>query len=140
MNIKKQLKILISSTFLKFLLVGGIGSVLNLFIFYILADVIRLNVSISAIIAFGFAVTQNYYFNSCYSFKNCQSSKFSLWSYIKYVCVNLLGLAVNLIVVNILVNLYIARPKVFAQFFGIAVGMVLNFIGSKYLVFKKPKY
>jgi len=137
MNIINIINKVYNKTLFRFMVVGGIGSILNLSIFYILADIFNINVSISAIIAFSGAVTQNYLLNSRYTFNKFNTIRLSLWLYSKYVAVNLIGLVVNLIIVNILVTLYSIWPKVFAQFIGIVIGMAINYFGSKVLVFSK---
>lgn len=125
------------NSFARFAVVGFFGVLCNLLIFYIAFHVFSLGINFSAVIAFAFAVTQNYYFNHIWSFEFYVDSKPNPADYFKYVLVNLIGLAVNLLVLNVLVVLFVDIQKVVAQFFGIFAGLLANYVGSYIYVFVK---
>jgi putative flippase GtrA len=53
----------------------------------------------------------------------------------RYVMVNIFGLIINLIVLNLLIYNFGLEFHIQAQFLGILSGMMLNFIFSKKVVF-----
>lgn len=128
---------LYNSKFVRFSITGGFGTITNLIIFYIICDIFKLPSNLGAIVAFLFAVTQNYFINHFWTFKNLSiSQSASFIDYIKFVGISLIGLGINLIIMNLILFYYKLPLKVIAQFFGIIGGLIFNFFGSKMLVFK----
>lgn len=122
----------------KFALVGAAGTVTNLIVFFISGDLLGINANIASVLAFSFAVTQNYFGNKLWTFQSNTSSKFTISEYLKFVSVSLAGLAVNLVILNIILGIWKNIPlKVIAQLAGIGGGLVLNFIFSRLFVFKR---
>jgi putative flippase GtrA len=124
--------------FIKFGITGGLGTITNLIIFFFCADVFNLPpvpVSIGCFIVSG---TQNYFINHRWSFSQTMSgTKPSVRRLVSFLCVSLAGLAVNIAVMTAVLNY--ARPpyKFIAQACGIAAGMFINFVFSKFIVFKE---
>ncbi len=129
----------LDQSLIKFLIVGAGGLVLNLFIFYLLADVLKWDPNFSAIIDFVICVTVNYFLNHIWSFKEVVNYPPSLKSYFKFFLIYLIGLSVNLLVLNIILILFMPSLKVIAQFFGSVCGTFFDFFGAKFLVFVKNK-
>lgn len=128
---------ILSSQFFKFAIVGGLGTITNLLIFFIFVDKIGFNVTLISTFAFLVAVSQNYYLNHFWTFSHVTiKQKPSFKNYIRFVFVSLTGLVVNLIVLNLLLYFFVFKYKVFAQGIGIFAGFLINFIGSKKIVFK----
>ena len=126
------------SSFVRFCIVGTIGVITNLVVFYLTRHYLALSVSLAAVAAFLVAVTQNYYFNHKWTFSFDEQSKPNLFSFIKYAGVNLFSLAVNLIVTNLV--LFFAGKgfsESLAQAFGILTGFVLTYVGSSVFIFAK---
>ena len=121
----------------RFAIVGGMGFLTNLSVFFITADLLLLEPNFCSVIAFAIAVTQNYIFNHLWSFKEHTNYGLNVRSYFQYVIVNILGLLVNLVILNLILIVFNPPMKVIAQFFGIIVGFVVDYIGSKMFVFKK---
>lgn len=129
-----------NSKFIRFSITGGLGTVTNLVIFYIICDLLKQPSNLGAIVAFIFAVTQNYFINHFWTFKDySKKKKVSFPDYIKFVGVAILGLAVNLLVLNLLLFFFKFPLKVIAQTIGILMGLFFNYIGSDKFVFKKQK-
>ena len=126
-----------NNTLFRFLLIGGLGLILNLIIFFVLADILKINHNLASIAAFFFAVSQNYLLNHLWSFKKIFSYPLSFSAYLKYFSVNLLGLAVNLIILNMLIYIFNPNLKISYQFLGIVAGTLFNYLGAKYFVFSK---
>jgi len=136
-NFWKKIAELHENSLLRFLFVGALGTIVNIIIFYIFADYLNFNASISSIIAFWVAVTHNYLLNHLWSFKKYVNFQVNRKSYIKYVCVNIFGLIVNLIVLNLILMQFNPTTKATAQLFGVLAGTFFNFILSKLYVFNK---
>jgi putative flippase GtrA len=133
----KKIAELYENSLLRFLFVGALGTIVNMIFFFIFADYLNFNASISSIIAFCVAVTQNYFLNHLWSFKKFVNFQVNMKSYIKYVCVNIFGLIVNLIVLNLILMQFNPTIKTTAQLFGVLAGTFFNFILSRFYVFNK---
>jgi putative flippase GtrA len=127
---------LYENSLLRFLFIGFLGTILNIVIFYIVADYFGIDANAASIIAFCIAVTQNYVLNHLWSFKKYISYDLNLNSYLKYVSVNIFGLVANLIVLNLIMIEFQPSLKVIAQLCGILVGTIFNYILSRLYVFK----
>ncbi len=126
--------------FIKFGVVGALGTLTNLAIFFIFVDILKLQAAIISILAFLVAVTQNYILNHKWTFKEITlDNKISLFGWFKFVLTSLLGLLINIVVLTLIIHFFNPPYKVIGQFFGILSGMALNFLGSKFFVFKNKK-
>ncbi len=136
-NCREKMGKLYENSFLRFLFVGGLGTVVNILIFFILADTLHFDPTFSSVIAFLFAVTQNYVLNHVWSFKNVVKFQLNKKSYFKYVFVNIFGLVINLLVLNMILLWLNPAIKTEAQLFGVLSGTIFNFILSRMYVFKE---
>ncbi len=125
----------LESSFLRFIIVGGLGLITSLTIFYSLADILKVDPSISAVIAFCPAVTQNFLLNHYWSFAKVVNYPASLRGFFKYVGIYLLGLCINVLVLNLALVIFHPDLKVIAQFIGTLSSMIFDFFGIKLLVF-----
>lgn len=136
-----KIKKIFNAQFIKFAVVGALGTITNLSIFYIFVDKAKFNPTLISSIAFLVAVTQNYLLNHFWTFKNIvKEEKPSFKSYFKFVVTSLTGLAVNLSILNVLLYFFVFKYKVFAQAAGIFAGFLINYIGSKFFVFKSKNF
>ncbi len=127
-----------SIKFFRFSITGGLGTITNLLIFFLICDLLKLPSNLGAIIAFIFAVTQNYFINHFWSFNEyIKIRKVSIKDYLKFVGISLIGLGINLVVLNIILYFFKLPFKVVAQAIGILFGLIFNYFGSSRLVFKK---
>lgn len=134
----RLLQTIFKKKIIKFGFVGGLGTITNMAIFFIFVDLLKFSPTIISTIVFFIAATQNYILNHVWTFKTETSgNKISFYGWIKFILTSLLGLAVNLLVLNLILRFFILPYKVIAQAFGILSGMIFNFLGSKYFVFKK---
>lgn len=123
--------------FIRFATVGTLGLVLNLTVFTFVVKYLELGYSLGSIIAFCFAVTQNYTLNRAWTFRIQGSQKIApLLGWGKYVGVNLLGLCINLIVLNVVLIWFGSSYSFFGQLLGIITGTVFNFLLSRLWVFQ----
>lgn len=116
--------------FMKFIIVGGIGTIVNLIVFYLLVKYLSLWYIFSAIISFLVAVTNNYFLNKKWTFAMAVRS-----SYLRFVFVSLTGLGINIIVLFLLVE-YLKINYLFAQLIAIGIAAIWNFYNSQRFVFK----
>jgi putative flippase GtrA len=129
---------ILKHSFFKFALVGFLGTVTNLTIFYIFADIFSLWANAVAVIAFLVAGAQNYVLHHKWTFRKIMhGERLSFYGYIKFVVTTLFGLAINLIVLNLILHFFNVPYKVIAQGCGVIFGTVFNYLGSKRFVFKK---
>jgi dolichol-phosphate mannosyltransferase len=124
--------------FLKFAITGGLGSITNLTIFFIFVDIFSLPEIPISIACFLISATQNYIINHKWSFKKeTAANPPSLANWIKFIMGSLLGLSVNIIIMEILFTKFNLPFKFIAQAGGILAGTGVNFLLSKTIVFKK---
>lgn len=140
MEIKNKTKIVLLLQAFKFALVGAAGTITNLITFYISSDLLNININLASVMAFSIAVTQNFIGNKLWTFKSNQRFHFSVKEYFRFISASLVGLVVNLAILNFTLYIWIEIPlKVIAQLLGISFGLVFNFIFSKIFVFKTEK-
>ena len=120
--------------FLKFAFVGSFGFITNLFCFYIFSNYFLLNVNVSSILAFIIASFQNYIFNRSWTFYKSKH-KVGFIKYIQFVSSSTLGLAVNLIILNLSIYFLGINYKFAGQILGVIGGSLFNYKFSKYFVF-----
>ncbi len=137
---KKLIMELLKRKFVKFGIVGGLGTITNLLIFFIFVDILNFIPEVISIIAFIIAATQNYFLNHLWTFKELtKDEKVSFISWSKFILTSLIGLTINIIVLTLIIHFINPPYKVIGQFFGILSGMAFNFLGSKFFVFKTKK-
>jgi dolichol-phosphate mannosyltransferase len=126
--------------FLKFAITGGLGSLTNLVIFFICVDKLSFPVLPVSILCFFIAATQNYIINHKWSFiQNLPDTKLSIKKWAMFLSTSLIGFAVNLSVLEIILLHFVLPYKFIAQACGIAAGMIVNFVFTKFIVFGKCK-
>ena len=86
---------------IKFGMVGASGTVLGLGVLYVFTDIVGLYYLVSSIIAFACSVSNNYAWNSLWTFRD---RKVSSAGYVRYVGANLTGLTVNMTVLWLLTS------------------------------------
>jgi putative flippase GtrA len=131
----KRLQGFYASSLFRFCIVGFLGTLTNLLVFSASHILLALAVTISSIIAFAVAVTQNYLFNHLWSFKKVTTGKPTVTNYVRYVFVNLFSLVLNLIVLNVLVSFSV--NSILAQAVGVIAGIASNYAGSYFFVFMR---
>ena len=122
---------------IKFGIVGAIGSIINFGVYKLVTIIIPEAYSLAAVAAFIVAVTNNYILNHLWTFKqDVSGDKISFRYYLKYIAVNLLGLGINLAVLNIIIYFFGNETNLIGQAFGIIAGMISNYLFSNYFVFR----
>ena len=124
--------------FIKFSLTGGLGTITNLLIFFLCVDIIGFQPVIISIFCFFIAGTQNYIINHKWSFKyNDPNGKLSFKKWFLFLSGALFGYLMNISVMQLMIAHFVLPIKTLAQACGILAGLLINFIISKFFVFKK---
>jgi putative flippase GtrA len=123
---------------IKFSVTGILGTMTNLLVFFICVDVFKFLPTPVSTACFCVSVTQNYIINHRWSFKKKTNKiPLSIKMWLQFTLGSLLGLAVNILVMNVILARFTLPYKFIAQGCGIASGMIVNFIVSKSIVFRK---
>jgi dolichol-phosphate mannosyltransferase len=120
----------------KFGLVGASGYVVNLAIFALLAELAGLHHIPAAVGAFVVAVTNNFLWNRHWTFRATEGHPAHQGA--RFLAVSLLGLAINLLVLELLVAA-LAVDELPAQAAAVGVAMPVNFIGNKLWTFDRNR-
>lgn len=115
----------------RFAVVGASGYIVNLAVFAVLAEGLDLHHALAAVGAFCVAVANNFYWNRRWTFAESGAVPFQG---ARFFTVSLVGLAVNLAVLELLVGPAEA-PPLLAQAVAVAVATPVNFIGNKLWTF-----
>jgi putative flippase GtrA len=116
---------------------GGLGTLTNLAIFFLCADIARLPEIPVSVVCFLIAGTQNYLINHKWSFAGLgQKTPPSIKQWALFLCASLLGLTINIAVMTLVLKNIALPYKFIAQAAGIAAGMMINFTLSKLFVWR----
>lgn len=125
---------------IKFYIVGGIGTIINLVILYILTDFLNIWYVLSATIAVPVSVTTNFFGNRFWTFRDQLSEKGTLnvlfLQYRNFWFVTILGMIIYIVLMYILVE-YFNIWYVLSAFLGIVIASFGKFLLSKFWIFKK---
>ncbi len=123
---------------IQFSLVGASGVPINLFSVYLSYEIVSIPYSTAQIVGFIVAVTSNYMLNRYITFSNSKPSSTTL-QYLEFMLTCLTGLAINLVISLSLYNHvdFFHRYYLITSLIGILAGMIINFTGSRLLVFRK---
>jgi dolichol-phosphate mannosyltransferase len=116
---------------LKFGFVGGSGYVVNLTVYALAVRVAHIHYLPAAVVAFIVAVSNNFYWNRHWTFRAGEGH--AGFQAARFFAVSVVGLAVNLIALELLVQGGMAKLP--AQALAVAIAMPLNFIGNKLWTF-----
>jgi dolichol-phosphate mannosyltransferase len=124
--------------FMHFSLIGAPGILVNLVFVFLAYDVLALPYFLALIIGFVFALTSNYFLNKYITFYKAKKVNIIL-QYIKFFLVCLAGLLINMYVSLSLYNhaIYFKRHYLLTSLIGIICGVIINYFGSRSLVFRE---
>jgi putative flippase GtrA len=123
---------------IKFAITGGLGTITNLVIFFLCADIANLPATPVSVGCFIIAGTQNYIIHHKWSFAgNTRGTKPAIKKWALFLCSSVIGLIVNIVVMNMILENMSVPYKVIAQACGILSGLGVNFVMSKFIVFRR---
>ena len=134
-----QYKYPLRTQFIIFSLIGSSGMMVDLSTVFFMKEFVSLPFRISRVAGFILAVTTNFLLNKKFTFPELsKGTKYK--QYIKFIIISLFGFSINwLISVYLVENVsYFMSGYMFllASFIGILGGLVINFSGSKFYIFK----
>ncbi|MBP7282760.1 MAG: GtrA family protein [Leptospiraceae bacterium] len=122
--------------FIKFLVVGGICTIINYIIFYVLFNYFGVQYLLSSAIGYTSGLVIGYYVNKFWTY---QVERDSQEKYMfKYLFVYLASLGASTLFLKFLVEFLNLNP-VLANIFAIGLSTITNFVGTNFLVFKNKK-
>lgn len=132
---KEQINLI--SQIIKFIIVGGIATLIDWALFYILYNLVKINPLIANIISFTISLIYNYLASVKYVFK-VTKDKTKKRLFIEFIILSVIGLGINELFIYIfvtLINLNAMIVKVVAT----SIVMVFNFITRKIFLEEKKK-
>lgn len=118
---------------IKFCIVGATNTIITLVFFYLFNKVLLLNYLLSTVVSYSIGTLNSYILNKQWTFYD--KDKRILIQLIKFIAVNGISLAVNLIIMHLLVSkLYI--DAFLSQIFATGFSTISNYLGSKLIVFR----
>ena len=117
----------------KFLLVGASGYVINLAVFTFALKVLGAHHIVAATIAFGVAVTNNFWWNRHWTF--AARGGHAGFQAARFFTVSVIAFLIQLAILELLVT-GPDLPKVLAQAISLALATPVNFIGNKLWSFR----
>jgi putative flippase GtrA len=142
---KELFQTLIKMEFVKFCVTGGLGLITDAAVFHIMKQALNAEESkmiLFIIPVFGYtaAVAQNYIINHMWTFKKeTDTKRISAELFLKFFLVSLLALAPRYLVYKEVLEYFGSTKWLFpdiANLCGIVAGTIVNFFGSKFLVFR----
>ncbi len=137
--------------FVKFMLVGAVNFGVDIGVFTLLHAVLGIDSVFASIVSYSCGVINSFFLNkywtfkinikflSVYTLRSGARVKFFSRHFLKFVFVNLISLGVNALTMLILVKLYSLHTwnDYLAKIIATGFSFVVNFAGSKLLVFKE---
>jgi putative flippase GtrA len=120
----------------QFATVGGLGTVTNLIVFFVLVDIYVVAPLVGASVAFAIAVSQNYALNELWTFNDEGRNRIQGHRYLKFVFFSSIALGANLAVLQLLINQFDFPLLVIPQAIGILAATALNFLSSRLVTFR----
>ena len=130
---EKQKYFLTDNTFKRFAIIGIVSNILN-FTFYTLIFLIFSNIVVSSVVGYSLGVLSSYYFGKVWVFESEQVFKLS--EMFKFMLIYIIGgLGMTLIIIWLNQDLNIDYQVSWIG--GAIFAIINNYLGSKYIVFKK---
>jgi len=116
--------------FIKFVIVGISGLIIDFSITYLFKEIFKVNKYISNSIGFSVAVSSNYFFNRLWTFSSDNPKV--LTEYASFLLISIIGLGIN----NLFLYLFHKKMKFYpAKLFAIIVTTIWNFLANYFITF-----
>lgn len=122
--------------FIKYCMVGASGFAVNLVVYSLLVENVKMHYLAGATISFTVAVTNNFVLNKYWTFGNPQGDTFTQAG--RFIVVSVSSLLLNLLVLRLLIEDFGVSNKIYAQSLAIALVTAFNFVGNKLWSFRQP--
>ena len=121
--------------FIKFGVVGGIGTLINIIILFLLTEKVGVYYLISAIFSFIVAMSGNFILNKIWTFK--ENVKLGIGKkYLQFGLVSVSALLVNLFFLYLFTEIF-GIYYIISQILAIGIALIINFLGNKIWTFSK---
>ena len=117
--------------FISYFIVGGCAAIVEWVTFFISNKFFNFN--ISTIIAFLIATTFNYYFAKAFTFKNDKHKKSDI---IAVFIVSAIGLALNILFMNILIKIIHLKNEMLAKIISTGLVFIWNYVSRRIFIYK----
>jgi len=121
--------------FFKFSFVGGIGTLVNITILYLLTERVGIYYMLSAISSFVIAMTSNFLLNKLWTFKESIKSDIGK-KYLQFGLVGVSALLINLFFLYIFTEIF-GIYYIISQILAIGIALIVNFLGNKIWTFTR---
>jgi len=122
----------LSSPFIRFSIIGALGTLVNLLSLYVMRYLIGFEHELASIIAIEISLLNNFTLNDIWTFRKRRRGSF-LSSLLNYHIANLLGI-ITQFSVSMSLYRFIGVESILSQFIGIIVGFIVNYSLSKRIV------
>ena len=130
---EKQKYLLTDNTFKRFVIIGVVSNIIS-FTFYTLIFLIFSNIVVSSVVGYSLGVLSSYYFGKVWVFESEQVFKLSeMFKFMVIYFIGGLGMTLIIIWLNQDLNIDYQVSWIGGAIFAI----INNYLGSKYIVFKK---
>lgn len=132
-----MIKHFVSKQFLKYVLIGILGTSLDFLLLYVLVEEGHTHYVLSAIISASLVIWLSFTLNKYWTFENRE--KDYLRQFFKYLASHSIGYLINLMILVILVEGF-GLWYIFAKVFATAAALIWNFLVTKKWVFLEGKW
>lgn len=117
---------------IKFCIVGGINTLITLFLFYTLNKILGVNYIFSTVIGYLIGMVNSYVLNKKWTFHD--DDKRVVFQFAKFALINSISLGINLFIMYIFVD-KLHMDSMLSQICATGFSTISNFIGNKLVVF-----
>jgi putative flippase GtrA len=121
--------------FVKFAVVGGFGTVVNIIVLYCATELLGMYYMYSAVLSFLVAGAHNFILNKLWTFREKIGDQVAV-KYFKFMVVSVAALGVNLVFLYIFTE-FLKIWYIISQVLAIGTAMLINFAGNKIWTFRK---
>lgn len=121
--------------FIKFSFIGVINTLIDFLVFSISFKLLNLNYLLCQVLGYSCGVINSFIFNKRITFNDNEKGLTNLYKFIKFICINLLSLAISMVILDICIkklNINVYISKIIATI----ISQLINFFSYKYFVFK----
>jgi putative flippase GtrA len=130
--IKEILQKQIVSEGLKYLVVGGLCTLIDFILLYVLSDILLINYVFSSILSFSVAVIINYYLSTFWIFKVRAINSKSL-EFFSYLVISIIGLIINSGLIYLLTENQVSTYMI-SKVLATPIVLMWNFFARKYFL------
>lgn len=128
----------------KFAIVGGLNTLVDMGIFFLLNTILGVNILVAQFFAYSGGIVNSYFFNSNWTFQGDKSKS----EMMKFVALNLITLVISLMAIKYFQSIihidvlfkitFNTKMNAFcAKICTVVFTLMINYIGSKFWVFKR---